>query len=101
MNVHTPHEQEQQENIRHSGTVGPVSQWQVRATSDSGAVMTFGLAAADRDRAVLAALERLPWQPRAFSVDPVPLAPGNGGITFRKHQLQHAEKRDGCRFCAR
>lgn len=100
MNVHTPHEQEQQENIRHSGTVGPVTQYTVRATSDRGAVMTFGLRADSYGQAVVAALERLPWTPRTYAVQPLLPPAGRGSATYAEH-LTHTERRDGCRFCAR
>jgi hypothetical protein len=83
----------------HSGTVAPVTQWTVRAVSGRDAILTFGLQAPDHDRALLAALERLPWQPKSIQVDRVPLSPRHGGITFRDHQLKHQEPHDGCRFC--
>lgn len=49
-----------------------MSQWQVRATSDRDAVMTFGLRADDHGQAMITALERLPWHPKAITVHPVP-----------------------------
>lgn len=55
----------------HSGTVAQVEQYQVRAESDAGAIMTFGLRAPDDPHAMVTALERLPWTPKAIRVDPV------------------------------
>lgn len=46
--------------------------WLVRAESDTGQLMTFGLHADDRDLAYLTALERLPWSPSEFTLEPVP-----------------------------
>jgi plasmid stabilization system protein ParE len=55
----------------HSGNLGPVTQYTVRATSDNDAIVVFGLAAEDYDRAVLAASERLPWHPKVLTVQPL------------------------------
>ena len=49
--------------------------WTVRAESEAGQVITFGLRAVARDRAYLTALERLPWSPREIDLQLVPLIP--------------------------
>lgn len=100
MSTHTLHNQEQQENTRHSGTVGPVTQYVVCATFDNGAKMTFGLSAEDYDRAVIVAQDRVPRPPRILTVQPLLPPPGKGSATYAEHQ-SHAEKHDGCRFCTR
>ncbi len=73
--------------------------WNVRAESDAGQVITFGLRAVARDRAYLTALERLPWSPRTIDLQLVPLSPATGGITFAEHQA-HGRLAIDCRFCA-
>lgn len=50
-------------------------QWQVHATSPTGAVMVFGVPAPDGDQAMALAMERLPFDPSAISVTQIPDRP--------------------------
>ena len=39
-----------------------MKQWEVRAVSANGSVMTFGLSAVDREAALVKAIDRVPFQ---------------------------------------
>jgi hypothetical protein len=82
----------------YSGTVGPVTQYTVRAVSERNAVMTFGLLAENYGQAVITASDRLPWHPKQLTVQPLLPPPGRGSATYAEHQ-KHSGSHDGCRFC--